>query len=190
MKRDKFSTGIRPHRADDIEVTIEKINPVYELRSRRDSEATDTAHLELFRLEPLDSSRPGFSARWDWKENTVDIDLLGDQESRKKFKADSDGYKGHHTVTLSQSPLAYQVDVRMPSEAIFKGTITLSVDLAIFMQENVGEVIDQIADELRILVECKYCGPVQWIGLLPLDHCPECKRPFSSAPPESGSTDA
>ena len=154
MKRDKFSTGIRPHQANDIAVTTEEINPVYELKSRRDSAATDTAHLELFRLEPSDSKRPSFSARWDWQENTVDIDFLGDQELCKAFKADSDGYKGHHTTTLSESPLTYQVEIRVPAESIFKGTITLSVDLALFRKDNVGEIIDQITDKPRLLVEC------------------------------------
>jgi hypothetical protein len=188
MKRDKFSTGIRPHQANDIDVTTEEINPVYELKARRDSAATDTAHLELFRLEPSDSKRPSFSARWDWKENTVDIDLLGDPGLCKEFKADSDGYKGHHTTALSESPLTYQVDIRVPAEAIFRGTITLSVDLALFRKENVGEIIDQITDKLTILVECKTCGPVQVSGPPPyaLDRCPKCKRPLSNEPQDSG----
>jgi hypothetical protein len=191
MERDKFKTPkIRPYTASDISVTPEECHPDYQLIVQETSVATDTAHLELFRLEPSDAKLPIFSARWDWRASTVDIDLLVDDEAaRKAFKAASGGYRGHHTTTLNGSPLVYQVDIHTPAGVIFTGTITLSVDLAVFMKEDVGEMIYQIPDQLRLSVVCPHCGPVEVSGLpFVLIKNPKCNLPFRPTPEINNST--
>jgi len=183
MERDKFkTTKIRPHKASDINVTPEECHADYQLVVQQTSLATDSAHLELFRLEPSDPKLPTFSARWDWRASTVDIDLLGDEAASRAFKAASGGYKGHHTTTLNSSPPTYQVDIHTQAGVIFTGTVTLSVDLAVFMKENAGEMIDQITDQLRLLVVCPHCGPVEVSGPpFVLIKCPKCDLSLASA---------
>jgi hypothetical protein len=59
MERDKFKTPkIRPYTASDISVTPEECHPDYQLVVQDTSVATDTAHLERFRLEPSDAKLP------------------------------------------------------------------------------------------------------------------------------------
>lgn len=47
--------------------------------------ALDNGRLELLRIEPKQPDRPSFSARWDIKDDSVDIDLHGDAEEVRKF---------------------------------------------------------------------------------------------------------
>ncbi len=137
----------------------------------------------LFRLEPSRSDAPRFSARWDTKPNTIDIDLFGDSEANKKFKGGTDGYAGHHTTTLSESPRIYQIDIRTPTGVVFVGTVELLVELGLYLQDSFKEVVEQFKDELRILVVCHYCGPVKVSGPpYVLNMCPNCNRHLPSDP--------
>lgn len=75
MRKDKYAKiELRPNKATSIHIIPEWIHPKYELMYESSSNATDTGHLELFRLEPVERQLPTFSARWDLKPNTVDID--------------------------------------------------------------------------------------------------------------------
>src|SRR6266481_4274786 len=172
MQKDKYAKPEpRPNKATDIEITAEWISPNYKLRHSSISEATDTGHLELFRLEPIDDQFPCFSARWDWKPNTVDVDLIGDEEANKAFKAESGGYKGHHTT--SDSPRSYQIDIQTPVCSVFRGKIALSVELALYLRDHFSTLVDEV--RFRMLANCRHCGIVQFSGP-PFDQCPNCHR--------------
>jgi hypothetical protein len=68
MQRDKFAKiQLRPNKATNIEITPERLHPSYQLKFQPTSVATETGHLELFRLEASECDLPTFSARWDLK---------------------------------------------------------------------------------------------------------------------------
>jgi hypothetical protein len=183
MQRNKYAkTQLRPKKASPIEITVEQIHPKYRLKSQPTSLATDTGHLELFRLEPLERELPTFSARWD-KPDTIDIDLVGDAKASKTFKAEVGGYKGHHTVSASDSPRTYQVDIQTATGIIFVGKIKVTIELALYLRDSFKSFIEQIKEKLRILAECHYCGLVEISGPpFVFDRCPKCKRDLASDP--------
>lgn len=186
MQRDRYAKiELRPNKATEITISPEQIHPNYKLRSEPSSLATDTGHLELFRLEPVEGERPMFSARWDLKPNTIDIDLIGDVKAGTAFKAESGGYKGHHTVVVSETPRVYLADVRTPMGIVFVGRIAVKIELGLYLRDNIGNLIDEITDGPRILAVCPHCGPVQFSGppFVP-DHCPQCTRDLRTPQPE------
>jgi hypothetical protein len=143
--------------------------------------------LELFRIQPIRKAQPVFSGRWDWKANSIDIDLIGDPAAIKAFKADSNGYSGHHTLGISDSPKVFQVDIQTPTERIFRAKVSLSVELGLYFKDEAGPMIDEMTDQLRILAECAYCGQVQFSGPpFALDVCPNCRRTLSAVRGPSG----
>jgi hypothetical protein len=176
MQRDKYAkVELRPNKATSISITPERTHPKYQLEFQSNSLATDTGHLELFRLAPLEGGLPTFSARWDLKPNTIDIDLIGDAKASKAFKAGADRYKGHHTVVVSVSPRIYQVDIQSPAGIVFEGKIEVAIELGLHLQDRLESLTDQIKDQLRILARCQYCGMVEVSGPS-FDRCPKCMR--------------
>lgn len=184
MQRDKYAkTELRPNRATGINITAERTHPNYQLKVQPSSLATDTGHLELFRLEPLKTELPTFSARWDLKPNTIDIDLIGDPEASKAFKAATGEYKGHHTVIVSDSPRIYQVDIQTPAGIVFVGKIEVAIELGLYLRDRFEALRDEIKDELRILAKCRCCGLVEISGPpFVLDRCPKCRCALRSEP--------
>jgi hypothetical protein len=178
MQRDKYAkVELRPNKAAGINITAERTHPKYQLKFHSSSLASDTGHLELFRLAPLEGELPTFSARWDLKPNTIDIDLIGDAEASKAFKAAADGYKGHHTVVVSVSPRIYQVDIQTPAGIVFVGKIEVVIELGLHLRDRMESLIDQIQEQLRILARCQYCGMVEVSGPpFVFDRCPKCRR--------------
>jgi len=184
MQKDKYAKiELRPNKATSINIIPEWIHPKYELKYEPSSNATDTGHLELFRLKPVEPELPTFSARWDLRPNTVDIDLIGTAEAGKAFKAGVGGYAGHHTAIAQDSPRTYQIHIQTPLGAIFSGKIELIIELGVYLKDSFEEFRDQVKDELRILIDCPQCGPVQVPGpKFQFDHCPNCRRDLRVAP--------
>jgi hypothetical protein len=182
MLRDKYAKiELRPNKATRINITSERTHPKYDLKFQSSSLATETGHLELFRLEPLEREQPTFSARWDLKPNTIDIDLVGDAEASREFKASANGYKGHHTVIVSDSPRIYQVDIQTPVGIVFVGKIEVLIELGLHLRDSLESLREQITDELRILIECQDCGLVEVSGPpFVFDRCPKCRRDLGS----------
>jgi hypothetical protein len=183
MDRNKYAKiELRPNKATKISIRPESISPNYELKSQPNSNATDTGHLELFRLEPLDPALPSFSARWDTKPNTIDIDLIGDPKASKAFKAGLAGYGGHHTTILSDSPRIYRVDIETPSGRVFSAEIDLEIELGLYLKDDLGGLRDAMKDQLGILINCPQCGPTPVSGPpFSLDACPSCGRVLKTA---------
>jgi hypothetical protein len=184
MQRDKYAKiQLRPNKATRIEITPERTHPKYQLKFQSTSLATDTGHLELFRIEPLERVLPTFSARWDLKPNTIDIDLIGNAEASEAFKAAVDGYNGHHTVIVSDSPRVYRVDIQTPMGVVFVGKVEVAIELGLHLRDSLENLREQIKDELRILAECQYCGLVEVSGPpFVFDRCPKCRRDLRTDP--------
>jgi hypothetical protein len=108
--------------------------------------------------------------------NDVDIDLLGGGRRSSEFKAGIGGYSGHHTTLLSDSPRIYQVEIKIPDNVVFRGKITFTGEGAVHLFDSFEDLRQQIKDELRILVVCESCGPVEVSGPpFMLSCCPNCK---------------
>jgi hypothetical protein len=164
VQRDKYAKiELRPNKATRIDIIPEQIHPEYELKYQSSALATDTGHLELFRLEPSAGGLPAFSARWDLKPNTIDIDLIDDVAAQRAFKAGVDGYRGHHTVVVSDVPRVFQVDIVTPTGVVLVGKIEVEIELGLHLKETVN-ITGHMKDQFRILVECPYCGLVEVSG--------------------------
>jgi hypothetical protein len=129
--QDSKIEGIR-----DIKVTTEYLSPDYAPPS--DSEAVRTSNrgrLVLLRIQPKNSQRlPSFCARWDHKEQCVDVDLEGNPREGHKFKHGKPGYRGHKTrlVTEPGGPRKYAIEIETPSTgAVFKGTLAMKADFSL-----------------------------------------------------------
>jgi hypothetical protein len=114
-------------------LSARKVDPRYELSRKDFCLTSDTGHLELFRIEPVRSGLPAFSARWDQKADMIDIDLDGDAASRRAFKKGIHGYRGHHAHIASDSPRIYEIDLHTPEGHVFNGMIALIVDLGLML---------------------------------------------------------
>jgi hypothetical protein len=114
-------------------LSAHRIDPRYKLGRKDFCLTSATGHLELFQIGPLQHGPPAFSALWDQKADTIDIDLDGDTAERRAFKAETGGYRGHHARVASRSPRIYEIDIHTPEGPVFTGKVTLIVDLGLLL---------------------------------------------------------
>ena|SRR5665213_2391984 len=116
---------------EDIEFTEEYRDASYVTIVNKPSRMTPYGHLELFVLKSTEFDLPKFSARWDERAETVDVDALdSDGASIKEWKnerlAKKQGHSGHHTDLRSDyERLAYQCDLTWKGRPIFRAMIGL-----------------------------------------------------------------
>jgi hypothetical protein len=137
MDQEKFSNlQVRANGAWNIEITTQEIDPRYTVIPSTVSKTSDTGHLEVFRIKPVQAGPPIFSARWDMKPNTIDLDLIGDPAANRTFRAETGGYSGHHTTVVRDSPREFGVDVRTPDGCVFRGTVMLNIGLGVRLKDS------------------------------------------------------
>jgi hypothetical protein len=126
-------------------VSAEYCQPPSSVREVRTSE---TGHLQLLRIEPNRADLPSFSVRWDHKDNSVDIDLISiNEEEVACFKAEKLGYRGHHTDKLDLPSRKYLINIETPATGpVFRGTLTLNIDLAILVTSRVVARVEYTAN--------------------------------------------
>lgn len=126
-------------------ISAEYCQPPTSIREVRTSE---TGHLELLRIEPNRAGLPSFSVRWDHKDNSVDIDLISiNEEEVACFKAEKCGYRGHHTDKLDQPSRTHVIDIETPATGpVFRGTLTLNIDLAVLVTSVVIARVEYTAN--------------------------------------------
>jgi len=134
MDKEKFSSlQLRTTGASIACLSAQRIDPRYKL-SRKDLCLTSaTGRLELLRIEPLQHGLSAFSARWDQRADTIDIDLDGDAAERRAFKTGIGRYRGRHARIASSSPRIYEIDIHTPEGHVFTGMIALIVDLGLLL---------------------------------------------------------
>jgi hypothetical protein len=155
MDKDRFAKKTsKTVSSRNINVTWEFLSKDYRAPTVA-AEATPSAtgHLELLRIEPKRTrmDMPTFSVRWDHKDDSVDVDLLwnSDEESHR-FKVRELGYRGHHTHKLDQPLRTHAIDIATPATgSVFKGTITLNVDLAESLEFEASPRIECNAEVIR-----------------------------------------
>jgi len=118
--------------AHSIELWEIVIAPRYSLDSPGRVVTARNNRLELFRVIPNDSSLPGFAARWDDATQTIDIDPDPPEcIDPKIWEAEKQGYRGHHTQTLTDSPREYGIEVWTPNGQVFKARCRLNIDIGL-----------------------------------------------------------
>ena len=71
---------------------------------------TSTGLLTVFKLMPLSVNLPYFVARWDEKNQTIDIDIKGKGVSKTEkdlFKKGKGGYSGHWSVKVPSTATTF-----------------------------------------------------------------------------------
>jgi hypothetical protein len=127
-------------------------NDYYEPNVAAEAKPSPTGHLELLKIEPrqTQAKMPTFSVRWDHKDDTVDVDLLGNKEESYHFKTGANGYRGHKTKRLDRPSRVHSIDIETPSTGlVFKGTITLNIDLAESVDFGISPSIEFSAQVIR-----------------------------------------
>lgn len=110
-------------------VHIEKtyLHPDYDLITET-SEMTDTGLMIVFKLESKNSDLPSFAGRWDHKQGVLDIDIFKvDSKAVTNFRAEKNGYGGHHPLLASESPRLFAIDIKIPEGKILEGAMTFNI---------------------------------------------------------------
>lgn len=90
---------------------------------------SETGYLILFEIKPINDSSPSFLGRWDQNYGTIDVDILGTEEkTASHFKAEKNGYFGHHPKRISEAKRTYDVQVKLPEKNILSAHITFSIN--------------------------------------------------------------
>ncbi|PYV62720.1 MAG: hypothetical protein DMG97_39640 [Acidobacteria bacterium] len=140
MRRDKFAKlPIKADGAHNIELDVEYLDPRYRLELSSVSPATETGLISLFRLVPNNPSLPGFAARWDDRQQTIDVDpdplACIDHDS---WRYEKDGYSGHHTDRFTVDPRVYQIDLNTPDGLVFRALSRLNIQIGVRLEDGFG----------------------------------------------------
>jgi hypothetical protein len=82
---------------------------------------------------PRTGSLPDFVLRWDDKDDRLDVDSLSKLEKEQRlFRRGTGGYCGHHSVRISTSPRAFEINLAWQGQGIYRGRLkfNLSIDLS------------------------------------------------------------
>jgi len=117
----------RVSKVGNLEVHTNSIHPDYALE-HCDGILSETGKLELLKLVPKSGTGPSFTARWDQKPQRLDIDMHdASTTAAKKFKAEQDGYSGHHTERTSDPhKRVFDVTITVPTGTVFDGSVSFS----------------------------------------------------------------
>jgi len=128
MDKRKVKKDGRVFTVKDLTVKEVYKDPAYRIELYHNNKATDTMHLVIGKLVSDDQSLPCFIFRWDEQQDQFDVDIENvDNETKKKFKAEKDGYSGHHPRRSVRNGRHMEVDISLPKKKIFKGTIKVPV---------------------------------------------------------------
>jgi hypothetical protein len=120
----------RVSKISNLKVNPTLIHPDYDYeRSPCDRIPSDTGHVLVLKVIPKSGHGPYFEARWDQKPEQLDIDMRGaPRREMKKFKAEKDGYIGHHRARRTGDPneRCYEIKIQtpLPRGKIFEGTVS------------------------------------------------------------------
>lgn len=119
--RNKFG-AIKAFGLDKFEKEVHQDYQVIEC----DGVLSDTGRLRILEFVRRDGQPPSFSARWDIKDDALDIDIHGVAPPvHTSFKEGKDGYSGHWTekaTTTNAGPRAFAIKIETPDGLVFAGT--------------------------------------------------------------------
>ena len=117
---------------------IEYKNPNYEVKLLPNTPATETGLVEVMELVPKVSNLPKFVARWDEKENTLDVDMYeGEKNNRNpSWIKEENGYKGHHATKRVGAGRIFDIDIKIPNMRIFKGSFNVGFRFEVSVNDS------------------------------------------------------
>ncbi len=128
-KNGKEYDVFRHDKVFNLKVNTAYIDNDYLLSSLGCNDISETGLIELFKITSKKRDHPSFQARWDEKENLVDIDIKNVSKNiSTSFKSEKNGYSGHHSTMVVESPREYHSKICLPNKVIFAGTITFNIN--------------------------------------------------------------
>lgn len=123
----------------NLEVTHSQLDSDYDVRMH-DLARGETGLLRVFSLVPKTGGKPSFEARVDdgssekRRDPELDFDIKGVSAAiESDFKAERNGYFGHHTNKRSTPDLRiFDVEIATPAGKVFEGTVSFNAN---FQQE-------------------------------------------------------
>lgn len=113
----------------NLNIDTDHIAPDYSLTFSDCNDMSDTGLVELFNVSSEKSGFPSFKARWDERDDQVDIDIINvDKRISQLFKNGKSGYSGHHSKKTIDSPRTYLAEIKIPERLIFRGNITFNIN--------------------------------------------------------------
>jgi hypothetical protein len=126
----------RAESAHNIVLQNEYVDPGYTREVPKVATVTPTGHLVLLRLQAISRGWPAFTVRWDEKQNTIDVDLVGCADDAELFRLGRKGYQGHHPVTVSVDPRVFKIDIRLPQLKVYEALLTCNVGLGLAIKDR------------------------------------------------------
>ena len=150
MEPEKYaSVPVKSDAVFNITRTQEYCDPRYSVENPDRAEATRTGHLEILRIKPVaEGSLPSFSARWDDKEKTIDVDLIGPRTVRFLFRYGLGGYRGHHPTTVSNSPRIFHFDIGIPNFKVYEAHVTCNINISARVPDDLGQHFSDSVDHI------------------------------------------
>jgi len=150
MDADKFvNKPVKTESAHNIQLNIRHLDPSYRVEISPVSPATKTGLIALFKVVPNTLTLPGFIARWDDRQQTIDVDPDPlDCIERDDWRNECHGYSGHHSDCVSKNPRVYQIDLEIPARQVLHASGTLNLNIG----ARVGDAIE-MADSVGISCE-------------------------------------
>lgn len=120
----------RANRAFNLKVEPTYIDSDYTLDVAETTHLSETGLLTIFAIDSKENSTlPSFSARWDQNAEALDIDILNvDTNVGDLFKAEKDGYSGHHSLRIPGDIRMYDVSVKIPQKEIFRANVSFNIN--------------------------------------------------------------
>jgi len=110
-----------------VEVSTGYLNSDYRLQLCSDHSIGNTGLLVIFRLTTKSSKPPEFIGRWDEKDNSLDVDILGvDKAEKSRFKRGEVGCSDHHPtmrITSNRAGRTFHVNIQYRCTLIFDGVV-------------------------------------------------------------------
>ncbi len=135
------------YKISHIKIDHSYLDPSYKIALNQESIIGTTGLLTLFEIKPLDPALPTFRARWDERKDVFDIDLIGSPEEQELFKAERDGFWGHHTNKVSKNAHSYEIDVRLPGQEICRAEVSFSLNKIMHLEAGVHRITASLACE-------------------------------------------
>ena len=117
-------------------VSVDYLNPEYELEVLSNERTTPTGLLEVVKLNPKKPDLPQFIFRWDEKTDRLDVDIYKNGINCKDLWK-KPGHEGHQTQRVSGEDKIFEADISTPDKKIFKGKINVGLFIKLVIKDSI-----------------------------------------------------
>ena len=126
-------------------VSIDFLDPEYEIETLSGQSTTPTGLLEVVRLRPERMELPKFIFRWDENKDELDVDIYREEKLCNELWGEI-GYNGHHTGKIPREGKVFKADISIPNRDIFRG----NVDVGLFIQLTIKDSV-KLTDSIKVV---------------------------------------